>query len=130
MTTKQYRATGRRKSAIARVIITPGKGHIEINGRKVEEYFPIEYMRLHATEPLKTVQLDARLDARVRISGGGVSGQAGAMHHGLARALLEYDASLRPALKQVGSLTRDSRKVERKKYGLHKARKAPQFSKR
>ncbi len=130
MTGKQFRGTGRRKAAVARVIITPGKGTIEINGRKIEEYFPIEYMRLHAVAPLKTAQLDGRIDACVNIFGGGVHGQAGAMHHGLARALLEYDAGLRPALKQTGSLTRDSRKVERKKYGLHKARRAPQFSKR
>jgi len=130
MTAKQYRATGRRKTAVARVILTSGKGNIMVNGRKIEEYFPIEYMRLHALEPLKTARLDARIDARVNIAGGGIHGQAGAMHHGLARALIEYDTSLRPELKQVGSLTRDSRKVERKKYGLHKARRAPQFSKR
>jgi len=125
-----YRGTGRRKSSVARVIIRPGSGKVEINGREVSNYFPVEIVRQHALSPLPLTQLSGRLDIRVTVHGGGISGQAGAVRHGLARALIEYDAGLRPQLKKEGMLTRDARKVERKKYGLHKARKAPQFSKR
>jgi small subunit ribosomal protein S9 len=130
MADNYYRGTGRRKSSVARVMITPGSGQVQVNGRSVEEYFPIEIIRQQALLPLTTTQLSGRIDVRVNVNGGGVSGQAGAVRHGLARALVEYDAGLRPALKSEGYLTRDARKVERKKYGLKKARRAPQFSKR
>ena len=125
-----YRGTGRRKSSVARVIIQPGSGRIVVNGRDVTNYFPVEIVRQHALSPLALTQLAGRLDVRVLVNGGGTSGQAGAVRHGLARALILYDAGLRGQLKKVGMLTRDPREVERKKYGLHKARKAPQFSKR
>jgi len=125
-----YRGTGRRKSSVARVMIQSGQGRIMVNGREVENYFPVEIVRQQALLPLKETQLSGRIDVRVNVFGGGVSGQAGALRHGLARALLAYDSGLRPALKAAGFLTRDSRKVERKKAGLKKARRAPQFSKR
>ena len=125
-----YRGTGRRKSSIARVIIQPGSGRIVVNGRDVTNYFPVEIVRQHALSPLTLTQLSGRMDVRVLVNGGGTSGQAGAIRHGLARALILYDAGLRPQVKKAGMLTRDSREVERKNYGLHKARKAPQFSKR
>lgn len=125
-----YRGTGRRKRSIARVMISSGKGQVMINGRSIEDYFPIEIVRQEALRPLQLTHLSGRLDVRVTVNGGGVSGQAGAVRHGLARALLEYDAGLRPELKKAGFLTRDPRIVERKKYGLKKARRAPQFSKR
>jgi len=125
-----YRGTGRRKRSIARVIITPGSGKVTINNRDVADYFPIEIVRQQALLPLTLTQLSGRLDVRVSVHGGGYTGQAGAVRHGLARALVEYDSGLRAQIKQAGYLTRDARKVERKKYGLHKARKAPQFSKR
>lgn len=130
MAVTQYRATGRRKTSVARIILTPGKGKVQINGRGVEDYFPIEIIRQEALLPLTMTDLVGRLDARISVSGGGVSGQAGAVRHGLARALVAYDEGLRPQLKKQGMLTRDARQVERKKYGLHKARKAPQYSKR
>ncbi len=125
-----YRGTGRRKSSVARVMIQSGQGRIMVNGREVENYFPVEIIRQQALLPLKETQLAGRIDVRVNVFGGGVSGQAGALRHGLARALLAYDSGLRPALKAAGFLTRDARKVERKKAGLKKARRAPQFSKR
>jgi len=125
-----YRGTGRRKSSVARVMIQSGQGRVMVNGREVENYFPVEIIRQQALLPLSEVQLSGRIDVRVNVFGGGVSGQAGALRHGLARALLAYDAGLRPALKAAGFLTRDARKVERKKAGLKKARRAPQFSKR
>ncbi len=125
-----YRGTGRRKSSVARVILQPGSGKIEVNGRDVTNYFPVEIVRQHALSPLVLTQLSGRMDIRVNVHGGGTSGQAGAIRHGIARALIEYDSGLRGQVKQAGMLTRDARKVERKKYGLHKARKAPQFSKR
>ncbi len=125
-----YRGTGRRKSSVARVMIQSGNGRIMVNGREVENYFPVEIIRQQALLPLKEAQLSGRIDVRVNVFGGGVSGQAGALRHGLARALLAYDSGLRPALKAAGFLTRDARKVERKKAGLKKARRAPQFSKR
>jgi len=130
MAESMYRGTGRRKTSVARVIIQPGSGKIEVNGRDVNNYFPVEIVRQHALSPLVLTQLSGRLDVRVKVHGGGISGQAGAIRHGLARALIEYDAGLRPQVKEASMLTRDARKVERKKYGLHKARKAPQFSKR
>jgi small subunit ribosomal protein S9 len=125
-----YRGTGRRKRSVARVMIQPGQGKITVNGRELDNYFPVEIIRQQAILPLAEVQLSGRIDVRVNVFGGGVSGQAGAIRHGIARALLEYDSGLRPSLKAGGFLTRDARKVERKKAGLKKARKAPQFSKR
>jgi len=125
-----YRGTGRRKRSVARVMINAGVGSISVNGRDLENYFPVEIVRQQTILPLIEAELLGRIDVRVTVAGGGISGQAGAIRHGLARALLEYDAGLRPALKAAGYLTRDSRKVERKKAGLKKARRAPQFSKR
>jgi small subunit ribosomal protein S9 len=124
-------ATGRRKEAIARVRIVPGSGKWTINGRSLEGYFPNKVHQQLVNEPFKTLELDGRYDVVARISGGGVSGQAGALRLGIARALNEADAeNNRPALKKAGFLTRDARVKERKKYGLKKARKAPQYSKR
>jgi small subunit ribosomal protein S9 len=124
-------ATGRRKEAIARVRIIPGTGKWTINGRTLEEYFPNKVHQQLVNEPFKTLELDGRYDVIARITGGGVSGQAGALRLGIARALNEVDAeNNRPALKKAGFLTRDARVKERKKYGLKKARKAPQYSKR
>ncbi len=125
-----YRGTGRRKSSVARVMMKLGSGSIEINGRTIEDYFPIEIIRQQALLPLSTVDLEGRMDIKVNVHGGGVSGQAGALRHGISRALLAYDEAFRAQLKPLGFLTRDARKVERKKAGLKKARRAPQFSKR
>ena len=122
--------TGRRKESVARVWIRPGSGKIEINGRNSEQYFPRMAQRIHAVSPLKQVGLDERLDVYATVKGGGVSGQAGALRHGLARALRNYDPGLKGTLRRAGMLTRDSRAVERKKYGRHKARRSTQFSKR
>ncbi|MDX8397040.1 MAG: 30S ribosomal protein S9 [Mariprofundaceae bacterium] len=124
------RGTGRRKRSIARVMMKAGSGQVEINGRSMESYFPIEIVRQEAFRPLTLTDNVSSVDLRINVHGGGVSGQAGAIRHGIARALLEYDSSLRAQLKEVGYLTRDARKVERKKAGLKKARRAPQFSKR
>jgi small subunit ribosomal protein S9 len=126
----QYRGTGKRKTSVARVILRPGDGTWWINGRSLEEYFPSATQRMVATAPLRTAGVEGTFDIRARIHGGGVSGQAGALRHGLARALVEADPEYRPPLKKEGFLTRDARIVERKKAGLHKARKAPQYSKR
>jgi small subunit ribosomal protein S9 len=126
----QYRGTGKRKTSVARVILRPGDGATWINGRTIEEYFPREALRVLATAPLKVANAEGRFDLRARLQGGGPSGQAGALRHGIARALVEADPELRTVLKREGFLTRDARIVERKKAGLHKARKAPQFSKR
>ena len=122
--------TGRRKSSVARVRITRGSGTWSINGRELEDYFPTEKMRYHVTEPLDVVEQRGMWDVVVTVKGGGTTGQSGAVRMGLARALEAEDAELRGALKAQGLLTRDDRKVERKKYGLKKARRAPQFSKR
>ncbi len=124
------RGTGRRKRSVARVMLKPGSGEISVNGRSMEHYFPIEIIRQEALRPLQLTDNRTSVDIRINVQGGGVSGQAGAIRHGISRALLEYDASLRGALKEAGYLTRDARKVERKKAGLKKARRAPQFSKR
>jgi len=129
-TPANYLGTGKRKTSVARVILRPGDGTTWINGKTIEEYFPRMVHRMLATAPLKTVGLDGQYDLRVRLHGGGPSGQAGAMRHGIARALVEVNPELRAPLKRAGFLTRDARVVERKKAGLHKARKAPQFSKR
>jgi small subunit ribosomal protein S9 len=126
----QYRGTGKRKTSVARVILRPGDGATWVNGRTLEEYFPREALRVMATAPLKVANVEGRFDLRARLQGGGSSGQAGALRHGIARALVEADPELRTVLKREGFLTRDARIVERKKAGLHKARKAPQFSKR
>ena len=128
--TNEFVATGRRKTAVARVRLANGSGKILINGRALENYFPTEVLRGMVTQPLTVTQTGARFDARVNVSGGGPTGQAGAVRHGIARALVEADPELRVPLKRAGFLTRDARIVERKKAGLHKARKAPQFSKR
>jgi small subunit ribosomal protein S9 len=129
-TAAQYQGTGKRKTSIARVILRPGDGATWINGRTIEEYFPRVAQRTLALAPLKVADAEGRYDLRVRVHGGGISGQAGAVRHGIARALVDADPELRVPLKRQGFLTRDARKVERKKAGLHKARKAPQFSKR
>ena len=126
----QYQATGKRKTSVARVIVRPGDGTWWINGRTLDTYFPSATQRMAASAPLRVAGVEGRFDIRARLHGGGVSGQAEALRHGLARALVEADPSLRPALKREGFLTRDARIVERKKAGLHKARKAPQYSKR
>ncbi|GIU94047.1 MAG: 30S ribosomal protein S9 [Gaiellaceae bacterium] len=126
----QYRGTGKRKTSIARVILRPGDGKTWINGRTLEDYFPRALHRKTVLAPLEVAEAVGRYDLRVRVHGGGISGQAGAIRHGIARALVEADPELRVPLKRQGFLTRDARIVERKKAGLHKARKAPQFSKR
>ncbi len=126
----QYQGTGKRKTSVARVILRPGEGMTWINGRTLEEYFPRASLRTTATAPLRIAGLEGRFDIRARVHGGGLTGQAGALRHGLARALVEADPGLRSVLKREGFLTRDARIVERKKAGLHKARKAPQYSKR
>jgi len=125
-----YRGTGKRKTAVARVILTPGSGVTWVNGRSLEEYFPNSGLRTVATSPFATAGVEGQFDLRARLDGGGVSGQAGALRHGIARALVEADPGLRTPLKREGFLTRDARQVERKKAGLKKARKRPQFSKR
>ena len=126
----RYRATGKRKTAIARVILRPGSGSYTINGRPLDGYFPRETLQRNIRQPLETVGYEERMDVVARLHGGGVSAQAGALRHGISRALLEADPNLRGELKRRGFLTRDSRAKERKKAGLKKARKRPQFSKR
>ena len=123
-------ATGRRKEAVVRVRVAPGSGRFDLNGRSLEEYFPSRTQRVLATAPLRAVGKEKEVDVVARLEGGGVTGQAGALSHGIARALIELDSSLRGALKKEGFLTRDAREKERRKYGLKKARKAPQYSKR
>ena len=122
--------TGRRKEAVARVRVMPGTGQVELNGRSLDDFFPTRAHRMIATSPLRVVGKDKELDVVARLAGGGVSGQAEALRHGIARALIDLDPELRPVLKREGLLTRDSREKERRKYGLKKARKAPQYSKR
>ncbi len=122
--------TGRRKEAIARVRLVPGSGSFDLNGRSLEDYFPTRAHRMVVSSPLRTVGKEKELDVVARIEGGGVSGQAGALRLGIARALIELDPELRPVLKKEGYLSRDQREKERRKYGLKKARKAPQYSKR
>lgn len=124
------RATGRRKESIARVRLIEGTGKFELNGRPLEEYFTSRAQRMIVTAPLRTVEKEKELDVIASLEGGGTSGQAGALQHGIARALVDLDASLRGILKKEGFLRRDAREKERKKYGLKKARKAPQYSKR
>jgi len=126
----QYRGTGKRKTSVARVILRPGDGATWFNGRTLDDYFPRLTHRNQVLAPLRAANLEGTYDVRVRVHGGGPSGQAGAVRHGIARALVEADPELRGVLKKEGFLARDARIVERKKAGLHKARKAPQFSKR
>lgn len=126
----QYYGTGRRKSSTARVYMTPGGGTISVNGRSLDEYFGRETARMVVRQPLELVEMADRFDLKITVNGGGGSGQAGAIRHGLTRALIDYDETLRSPLRQAGFVTRDDRAVERKKVGLRKARKRPQFSKR
>ena len=130
MSTAQYYGTGRRKTSTARVFLRSGTGNIQINGRTIDEYFGREVARMIVRQPLELTQLNGIFDAYVTVSGGGSFGQAGAIRHGLTRALMDYDESLRGALRAEGFVTRDAREVERKKVGLRKARRRPQFSKR
>lgn len=127
---EQYYATGRRKTASARVFLRRGSGNIVVNQKALDEYFGRETARMIACQPLETVEMMSNFDFYITVSGGGVSGQAGAIRHGIARALRAYNEELRAPLRQAGFLTRDAREVERKKVGLHKARRATQFSKR
>ena len=124
------RATGRRKESVARVRLVPGTGQFQLNGRSLEDYFPRPVLRMVVTEPLRLTSTLERFDVLATLEGGGMSGQAGALRHGIARALCIIDPSLRTDLKRRGLLTRDARAKERRKYGLKKARKAPQYSKR
>ena len=126
----QYQAVGRRKKAIARVRLIPGEGKIVINGRDIDNYFGLETLKMTVRQPLALTSLEGRYDVLVNVYGGGLSGQAGAIRHGISRALIKADPELRPAVKKAGFLTRDTRMKERKKYGLKAARRAPQFSKR
>jgi len=130
MAENQYYGTGRRKSSAARVFIKPGSGKIVINQRSLEQYFGRETARMVVRQPLELTETVEKFDIYVTVLGGGVSGQAGAIRHGITRALMDYDETLRPALRKAGYVTRDAREVERKKVGLRKARKRPQYSKR
>ncbi len=125
-----YYGTGRRKSAVARVFLKAGKGEFVVNGKPVDEFFARETGRMIVRQPLETTKNLSSFDISVNVYGGGENGQAGAVRHGIARALIEYDASLKPSLKAAGLVTRDAREVERKKVGLHKARRRKQYSKR
>lgn len=130
MVAARYYGTGRRKSSVARVYLVPGNGKIVINKRDIDEYFGLETLKLIVRQPLDATDTLAKFDVLVNVRGGGFTGQAGAIRHGISRALLEADADYRPVLKKAGFLTRDPRMKERKKYGLKAARRAPQFSKR
>ncbi len=126
----KFYGTGRRKKSIARVYLTPGKGNITINKRPIDEYFGLETLKVIVRQPLTATETVDKYDVLVNVKGGGYTGQAGAIRHGIARALLQVDSEFRPTLKKAGYLTRDPRMKERKKYGLKAARRAPQFSKR
>jgi small subunit ribosomal protein S9 len=130
MSSTQYYGTGRRKTSTARVFLTAGEGTITINKRPIDQYFGREVARMIVRQPLELTELSEKFNINVTVKGGGSFGQAGAIRHGLTRALMEYDETLRGALRAAGYVTRDSREVERKKVGLRKARKKPQFSKR
>ncbi len=130
MATNQYYGTGRRKTSTARVYLTSGTGNITINHRTLDTYFGREVARMIVKQPLELVDMVSKFDINVSVRGGGSFGQAGAIRHGITRALMEYDGELRPTLRKAGFVTRDAREVERKKVGLRKARKRPQFSKR
>ena len=127
---ERYYSTGRRKSSVARVYMTPGSGQVTVNNKSLDEFFGRETARMVVNQPMELLDMVGRFDVNVNVHGGGMTGQAGAIRLGISRALLEYDESLRGTLRQAGFLTRDAREVERKKVGLHKARKRPQFSKR
>ena len=127
---KYFYGTGRRKHSVARVRVYPGSGNITINNRSIDDYFGLDTLKLIVRQPLALTETAEKFDVVCTVTGGGVTGQAGAIRHGLSRALLEYDAELRPVLKKASFLTRDPRRKERKKYGLKAARRAPQFSKR
>ncbi len=128
--TERYYGTGRRKKAIARVYLVPGKGNVTINKRDMDEYFGLETLKVIVRQPMVATDTVEKFDVIVNVKGGGYTGQAGAVRHGIARALLQVDGDYRPVLKKAGFLTRDPRMKERKKYGLKAARRAPQFSKR
>ena len=130
MASVKYYGTGRRKKSIARVYLTPGTGKVTINKRDIDEYFGLETLKVVVRQPLVATETLEKFDVLVNVHGGGFTGQAGALRHGIARALLKADAEFRPTLKKAGYLTRDPRMKERKKYGLKAARRAPQFSKR
>ena len=130
MAKERYYGTGRRKKSVARVYVMPGKGKITINKRDIDEYFGLETLKVIVRQPLVATQTEGKYDIVVNVKGGGYTGQAGAIRHGLSRALLKVDEEFRPTLKKEGYLTRDPRMKERKKYGLKAARRAPQFSKR
>ncbi|GAB1263729.1 30S ribosomal protein S9 [Aurantivibrio infirmus] len=127
---EQHYGTGRRKTSTARVFITQGSGAITVNGSNLDDYFGRQVARMIVRQPLELVEMTEKFDIKVTVKGGGSFGQAGAIRHGLTRALIDYDESLRPSLRGAGYVTRDAREVERKKVGLRKARKRPQFSKR
>jgi len=129
-TVPYFYGTGRRKSSVARVRLYPGSGNITINDRTIDDYFGLDTLKLLVRQPLVLTETTAKFDIVCNVDGGGISGQAGAIRHGISRALLKFDENLRLPLKKAGFLTRDPRMVERKKYGLKKARRAPQFSKR
>ncbi len=130
MANTKYYGTGRRKSSVARVYLVPGTGKVTINKRDIDEYFGLETLKVIVRQPLTLTETTEKFDVLVNVRGGGYTGQAGAIRHGISRALLNVDADYRPALKKAGFLTRDPRMKERKKYGLKAARRAPQFSKR
>ncbi len=130
MASEKYYGTGRRKSSVARVYLVPGTGKVTINKKDMDEYFGLETLKIIVRQPLEATNMADKFDVIVNVKGGGYTGQAGAIRHGIARALNKYDLDLRPTLKKAGYLTRDPRMKERKKYGLKKARRAPQFSKR
>ena len=127
---EQYYATGRRKTSSARVFLTSGAGGIEVNGKPLDVFFGRKTAQMVVRQPLELLEMTSNIDLKVTVSGGGISGQAGAIRHGITRALIAYDESLRSPLRKAGFVTRDARKVERKKVGLRKARRATQFSKR
>lgn len=128
--TEQSLGTGRRKTSTARVFLKPGKGEIVVNGKSLDDYFGRQTSRMIVRQPLELTESEGRFDIKVTVRGGGANGQAGAIRHGITRALMDYDETLRPTLRKAGFVTRDARQVERKKVGLHKARKATQYSKR
>ncbi|MGI9342986.1 MAG: 30S ribosomal protein S9 [Gammaproteobacteria bacterium] len=130
MATDTYYGTGRRKSSTARVYLRPGSGNIMVNKRSLDQFFGRKTARMIVRQPLELTELSDKFDVMVRVNGGGTTGQAGAIRHGLTRALIDYDETLRPTLRKAGFVTRDAREVERKKVGLRKARRATQYSKR
>ena len=130
MAANQYYGTGRRKDSTARVLLKQGTGKLEINGKTLDQYFGRPTSRMVVTQPLELLEVSDKFDLYITVSGGGITGQAGAIRHGITRALIQFDETFRSALRKAGFVTRDARAVERKKVGLHKARKRPQYSKR